>query len=387
MNGLTQTSFDFNRADRRGLLDNAAIPSGLSDEGRQVAGKTIKALLRLIDDCLGANEWAWPSQKTLAKRLGCSNRTIRGASEAAIAMGLLIREERENPYGSKSYQYKIVWSELAVLAPAMQARRSGLNTNQRSSSVTRPVDDPVERQPSSTLRSELALVRTESVRRTWNEPELRSPTRGERRIGSQSMSPNPPEKEGDILPNTLGDIPRGVGDSLSGVGDILARVGDSLSPKHKENINRTPPPPLKPTEESSWREVEEEIFCLGVVKASECIASARMAGVSLTEIRAIIDRYLETMRLFPTHWTAPPFILLKRIQCQRPGFAIDKGWIGGLRPQTAKSVQYERSREHSREHRQALLETIHRPNSRATADDPEWRAMLSSLRSARIKSQ
>jgi hypothetical protein len=176
-------------------------------------------------------------------------------------------------------------------------------------------------------------------------------------------------------------------DNLTDQPDNLTKQPVKLSGKQKENINRTPPPPLKPTEESGWREVEEEIFVLGVVKASECIATARMAGVSLTELRAIIDRYQETMRLFPSHWTAPPFVLYRRILAQRPGFSIDVGWIGGLRPLTAKSVQYERSREHSREHRAALLSTIHQPDSKATADDPEWRAMLSTLRSARVKSQ
>ena len=367
---LTQQTFDFNRAERRGLIDDAEIGTGIAVDGSPVSGKTIKALLRVLEDLLGTNEWAWPSQTTLAKRLECSERTIRRATEAAEAMSLVITQRRTNAYGTNTLHYKLVWSELSLLNPAIRARWRELVKNQRSSTVPRSVDEsvtvPRSHKTAKVPRPEAAYVDD----RTLNSPPSQS---------SNFHRSNPPDNQPDIAPEQP--------DNVTDQPDNLTKQTVKLSGKQKENIHRTSPPPLKPTEESSWREVEEEVFVLGVVKASECIVSARMAGVSLTEIRAIIDRYLETMRLFPTHWTAPPFILFRRIQAQRPGFAIEQGWIGGLRPQTAKSVQYERSREHSREQRQALLETIHQPDSKATADDPEWRAMLSSLRSARIKSQ
>lgn len=353
---IKQAEFDFNKADRLGWINEAELPTGQAVDGATVAPQTMKHMLRAIENHLGKNEWAWPSQLTLASELGCTERTIRRATEALEAMSLLITQRRKNPHGTVSLHYRIVWTELAMLEPSRRARWRDLMQSQRASrSIPRSTDsDQTPRQVASALATTDETPRTSCV-----GPAL---IRVQRSLDRSDMNLPQPVMRSD-RPDIEVDQP-----------DIVTKLPDTMSGKPLLNHQpRTTPPPLSSSLERTWGEVEEEIRKLGVAKARECIAEARIAGVELHEIEAILARYRETIRAYRDHWQCPPYVLLRRIQSQRPGMDIAIGWIGGLVPASERNrMQVDRAREHSRESRTKLFETIHKPDRPASADDPEW---------------
>ena len=123
----SQREIDFARANAKyargqqlAALRDAELPHGCGHDGSRVKPLTLKAVLRAIDD-YGRGREAFPSQKTLARNVPCSQRTICRAIQALESLGLLIIRRRWIGPGARTLNhYVIVWSELALLCPRRQ---------------------------------------------------------------------------------------------------------------------------------------------------------------------------------------------------------------------------------------------------------------------------
>jgi biotin operon repressor len=113
---VSQLQIDFQQLDRAAWIDNAAIPVGVSHDGTKVMPDKLKAVLHKINNRMGKNAEAWPSQKRIADEIGCSEPTVVRAIQALQDLSLLIVQLKNLP-GKRTVvnHYRIVWSELLLL--------------------------------------------------------------------------------------------------------------------------------------------------------------------------------------------------------------------------------------------------------------------------------
>lgn len=159
-----QLEFDWTWAERKQCIDDAQLPSGRAKdvirkdgsvkEGSRVAASAMCSLLRAINDCLGNNCEAWPSQKRLAQVMKVSTKTVQRAAQALERMNLLIVEERACRSGTQNF-YRIVWNDLRLLSN--QTERA--IANRPSDTLSRPSD--ILTGPSDTLSRASDIVSTE----------------------------------------------------------------------------------------------------------------------------------------------------------------------------------------------------------------------------------
>ena len=126
---MGQREFDFRRADQLALVERWDCPRVPG-----VSPTACKSVLRAIDG-FGRGREAWPSEATLAQTAGCSIRTVKRVVKALAALSILIVERR----GTNTVNhYRIVWTELALLAPERSATDSerSATVSERSATVS-----------------------------------------------------------------------------------------------------------------------------------------------------------------------------------------------------------------------------------------------------------
>lgn len=118
-----QQTFDWTRADQLGLLDRWECP-----RIKGVSGIVLKSVLKAIDTH-GRGREAWPSEATLAVVAGSSVRTVKRAVKALEQLSLIVIERR----GPQTVNhYRIVWTELACLAPENRRVNCPVEGSERS---------------------------------------------------------------------------------------------------------------------------------------------------------------------------------------------------------------------------------------------------------------
>jgi hypothetical protein len=177
-----QLEFDWTWAERKQCIDDALLPSGRAKDviqkdgsvrdGSPVAASAMCSLLRAINDCLGRNSEAWPSQKRLAQVMKVSTKTVQRAAQALERLNLLIVEERPSPSGTQNF-YRIVWNDLRLLSNQTE-RVIG---NRPSDTLTGPSDTLTG--PSDTLTRAIG----HSVYRTKNNYSRKETNYSTRRVG------------------------------------------------------------------------------------------------------------------------------------------------------------------------------------------------------------
>lgn len=381
---MQQLSFDFNRADRRGWINQAEIDDGHAIDGAKVSSSTMVALLRQIEDYLGENEWAFPSQETLARDLKVCTRTVRRATEALIAQSLLITQLRKNRYGTTTLHYKIVWSELQLLEPSRREQWRQLLKQRTSPRYgvydTAPhrhgrvhTDPQYDAQPAMDSPQDLATPQSPSQVET--DPQYDRPG-----CTIELVRTERPKSPRFGVPRTddRSDMGGYRSDMTPHRSDIVTDRSDIVSPKPSINpqLNSPPPPSVQSRE---WIEVEEEVLSLGVSKAEEAIAIAATNGATPGVVRDLIAIWRSVLIRSPSHWQAPEFVLYRRLVCYRAGQDLQRGWIGGLHtPGEQERERYERSREHSRKETRKLIATANAADA-ASPDLPEWRQFMQSI--------
>lgn len=121
---MTQTQFDFTRAEQLGCLEAARIAGAAG-----VSAVALKSVLKAIDG-YGRGREAWPSYESIATSAGVSTRTAKRAVKELVSRSLLCVERR----GSATLNhYRIVWSELALL----EAERSATATERSATGAQR----------------------------------------------------------------------------------------------------------------------------------------------------------------------------------------------------------------------------------------------------------
>lgn len=107
---MKQEVFDFSRADRAAILDNAIIAGN-----GKVSGKLMKTILRRIDYRAGLDGDCWESQASIATAIGYSTRRVKAAIAELEQLSLITTERRTCRFGTRTNHHRIVWNELALL--------------------------------------------------------------------------------------------------------------------------------------------------------------------------------------------------------------------------------------------------------------------------------
>lgn len=159
-----QQQLDFDRASQLAMLRAVVIPT----RPRVVRSSVLKAVLRVIDDHAGGHGWCFATQATIAAELGddISPRTVRRAIQTLIDRdGLLICERRRIGDGKISINhYRIVWSELAVLA-RRQREQEDNRADQEDNSDDQQDNRALSRGQPCPLRSALSAPRSAPPKR------------------------------------------------------------------------------------------------------------------------------------------------------------------------------------------------------------------------------
>jgi AraC-like DNA-binding protein len=145
-----QQQFDWTRAEQLGLLERAVLPRRPG-----VSSAALKSVLKAIDG-FGRGREAWPSEATLAQCCGFSERTVRRALAALVELSLLIVQRHG---GLTLNHYRVVWTELALLA--------GGNRHERPAMVSERPDTVSERPAMVAERP--AMVAAETSEETYKE--------------------------------------------------------------------------------------------------------------------------------------------------------------------------------------------------------------------------
>jgi hypothetical protein len=108
-----QTTIQWERGTQLAMLRDAVLPAGTG-----VAAITLKAVLRAIDDHARRVGECYATQETIAKCINATNtRTIKRAIGVLLDLSLITCERRKIGIGRITVNhYRIVWSELALLA-------------------------------------------------------------------------------------------------------------------------------------------------------------------------------------------------------------------------------------------------------------------------------
>ncbi|QDV24407.1 helix-turn-helix domain-containing protein [Aureliella helgolandensis] len=114
-----QTEMDWTWAERREWITEAQLPKACARDGSAVSAAAMAAVLNAINDHLGKNAVAWPSQQKIGTKTKLSPKTIQRATEALQALSLLIVDVKKGRSGTN--HYRIVWTELQLLQPARRA--------------------------------------------------------------------------------------------------------------------------------------------------------------------------------------------------------------------------------------------------------------------------
>ena len=149
---MKQLKFDWNWAQRKRWIDEAQIDAGTAYDDTPVSASAMAGMLNVINDHLGENVEAWPSQQAVAQKLKVSTKTVQRASQALAKKSLLIIENRTCKSGTQNF-YRIVWTELQILEPSRRASwRDMLSGRRPSDSLTEPSDSLTE--PSDSMSHE-----------------------------------------------------------------------------------------------------------------------------------------------------------------------------------------------------------------------------------------
>lgn len=159
-----QQRFDFDRAEQLGLLEQAVLPKRPG-----VSQAACKAVLKAIDN-YGRGREAWPSCDTLAVNTGLSVRTVKRALRVLTELSLIVVDRR----GVLTLNhYRIVWSELAILAKPKRERSAmvALPGNERSATVAlrNPERSAMVAPRSATVSPRSAMVALEPLEETTEE--------------------------------------------------------------------------------------------------------------------------------------------------------------------------------------------------------------------------
>ncbi|QDV26724.1 helix-turn-helix domain-containing protein [Aureliella helgolandensis] len=130
-----QETFDWTWAERREWITEADFPKGRAYDGSSVSAAAMVAVLNAINDHLGKNPVAWPSQAKIAEKTKLSEKTIQRASEALQSLSLLIVEPKKGRSGTN--HYRIVWTELQLLQPARRAAWEAILREKQTRTLTR----------------------------------------------------------------------------------------------------------------------------------------------------------------------------------------------------------------------------------------------------------
>ena len=283
---MKQLGFDWTWAQRREWINEAVLTSGRANDGRPVSASAMAGVLNAINDHLGDNVEAWPSQATIAQRLKVSEKTVQRASQALESLSLLIVTARPSKSGTCNY-YRIVWSELQLLSPERRAAWAAILG--RKSNDESPAKKPAKTPPT----------------------------------GPSDTTPQP------------SDNSRGPSDTLTGPSDTLTGPSDTMSDEHykedqKEDHHhycaepaREPdhepersaePHTVTQTMETSqtWGVVVSELERMGMSQARTAVDAARRRGMSLEQVRDLMELYRERA---------------KRTNASTGGRRITVGWL------------------------------------------------------------
>ncbi|MEM9827484.1 MAG: helix-turn-helix domain-containing protein [Planctomycetota bacterium] len=112
-----QQQIDFHYFERDSLIGNAELPATVNVGSRNTTGDRIRSLLYALNFYFGKKSICWPSQESLAARMGCGARTVQSAIAGATRIGVLIVIDETCKAGRRNH-YRVVWTELAVRDPA-----------------------------------------------------------------------------------------------------------------------------------------------------------------------------------------------------------------------------------------------------------------------------
>ena len=262
---MKQLGFDWNWAQRREWINEAVLTSGRANDGSPVSASAMAGVLNAINDHLGDNVEAWPSQATIAQRLKVSEKTVQRASQALESLSLLIVTARPSKSGTCNY-YRIVWSELQLLSPERRAAWAEILGRKQCEKLPPKLPNSSRPRPSDTAA--------------------------------------PPA-----------DNSREPSDTLTEPSDTLTGPPDTMSDEHykedqKENHHHCAEPAREPDHEpersaephtatqtmetsQTWKVVVSELEGLGMSQARTAVDAARRRGMSLEQVRDLMELYRE----------------------------------------------------------------------------------------------
>lgn len=113
---MKQATFDdLSRGKQLDLLRDVQIPSTIVG-GQRVAASTLKATIKEIAGFARGPGECYASHRTLAGAVSCSPITIRRAIDALVQLSLITREKKKSRAGVVVNHYRVVWSEVQLLA-------------------------------------------------------------------------------------------------------------------------------------------------------------------------------------------------------------------------------------------------------------------------------
>jgi hypothetical protein len=119
MEEAKQQRIDFSRGDQLAVLRECRLPDVAAKDGVTVKAGVIKGVLGAIDS-FGRECFA--SIDTIAATANYSRRHVKRAIEALELLSLITKDRRKNCYGTTTNHYRIVWTEVELLATKVPCR-------------------------------------------------------------------------------------------------------------------------------------------------------------------------------------------------------------------------------------------------------------------------
>ncbi len=251
---MQQATFDFNRGDKLGLLDDLCIP-----DAPGIRGSTAKTVLRVID---GFGERCFASSSTMMSRTSLTLRTIKRALHRLEELGMIVPDERKrmNPNGSVTKVRRIDWTVMAARVDSQMRGTSSTPSIERTM-----LGSSSQRVPNATSASGASSARLST--------EI--PTTEHRAMVSEH------------------------GAMVSEHGAMVSEHGARVAPNTKEpqrtatNQRTSEPNTAAAAFDFSldWKPLEQRMRALGVSQPGLGLRAAREARMAPAEVAAICDEF------------------------------------------------------------------------------------------------
>lgn len=289
-----QKQFDWPRAQQRAALNGCRLPEMYVEKKRVSEGMAM-GVLRAIDS-FGRECWA--AVKTIAARSGYQQRHVARAIKALVALSLITRERKLNPAGVVTNHYRLVWSEIALLAEPTKLPQGHVGPTDQTALGADQTAPGTDQTALGTVATAPGTYKALNVNK--KQEETTTTTRAHA-IEGEVVVVVELDSFGAEKPATAVATPR------ANSAPVVREAPDESCLRTAENSATAV---AQPANSADWREAVRQLRAVGLRATDLLVAEARCRGVGPQQVAAACGFFAEHGLAWARDGTPYPGVLL-----------------------------------------------------------------------------